>query len=107
MAAACRGGRRGLWVGLPPMQSDAFNRKAVRINSWAKRQVEAHACMSYVALDRIVGDDHGNFTSYRKIDDRLEKVRMVDGIHVTARGGTLISGALLELMKGGKALLGH
>lgn len=107
MTAACKGARKGIWIGLPPMQSEAFNRKAVRINSWAQRQVATHSCMKYVALDRVIGDESGNFTSYRKIDDHLQKIRMVDGIHVTAQGGTLISTSLMGLMDRGRGLLSH
>ncbi len=106
MAEACLGAKQAVWIGLPPMQSASFNRKALRINSWAQRQASRHSCMSYVGTERVLGDEEGRFTSYRQIDDRLEKVRMVDGIHVTARGGSLISSALLGLMTGG-GLLAH
>lgn len=111
MEAACKGTKKAIWVGLPPMQSEAFNRKAVRINSWAKRQAARHPCMEYVATDTVIGDERGNFVSYRKIGEHLEKIRMVDGIHVTARGGVLISSALLNFMSTGNlpgtSLLSH
>jgi hypothetical protein len=107
MDVACASASHGVWIGLPPMRSAAFNRKAMRINNWARRQVERRSCMTFVSLDHVIGDDHGHYVSYRKIDDRLEKVRMVDGIHVTAQGGTLISASLLDLMHGGEAALSH
>jgi hypothetical protein len=56
--------------------------------------------MGYVSLDNVIGDDQGRFASYLKVDDHLAKVRMVDGIHVTAQGGSLISTTLLGLMTG-------
>lgn len=107
MAAACGSARKGLWIGLPPMQSDAFNRKALRLNSWAKRKVAEHECMEFVALDKVIGDEKGRYVSYRKIDEHVEKIRMVDGIHVTARGGTLISSALMGLMGPSSESLAH
>jgi hypothetical protein len=103
MDGACKGGKRGVWVGLPPMQTDAFNRKALRINSLAQRQVARHPCMEYVSIDRVVGDENGNFVGYRKVEDRVEKIRMVDGIHITARGGSLVSSALIDVMRGALA----
>jgi hypothetical protein len=98
MAAACAGADRGVWIGLPPMKSAAFNRKALRINNWAQRQAAAHPCMQYVSLDHVIGDEQGSFTSYRKIKNSLEKVRNVDGIHITKAGGALVSAALVELL---------
>lgn len=98
MGAACAAADKAFWIGLPPMRSEAFNRKAVRINSWAKKQAEKHECMQYVASDKIIGDEKGRFATYVKVADKMEKVRMVDGIHVTARGGSILSSNLLEMM---------
>jgi hypothetical protein len=98
MDNACRGADKAYWVGLPPMKSAAFNRKAMRINNWAQKQAALHPCFQYVALDKVVGDDKGSFTSYRKIDDVLEKIRNPDGIHITKRGGSLVSSALIDLL---------
>lgn len=98
METACKGTPRALWIGLPPMRSQAFNRKIIRINTWAKRQARKHKCMEYLGLDNVIGDENGHFASYLKIADELEKVRMVDGIHVTARGGLVISDYLLPIL---------
>ena len=91
--------KRVLWIGLPPMQSAAFNRKAVRINSWAKRQAAARGCVEFVSLDDALGDGKGGFASYLKIDRALEKVRMVDGIHITAKGGRLVADAVIDRLR--------
>lgn len=98
METACKGSPRALWIGLPPMRSQAFNRKIIRINTWAKREARKHKCLEYLALDTVIGDENGRFASYLKIEDELEKVRMVDGIHVTARGGLVISDHLLPIL---------
>ena len=108
MDVACQGTDHGLWIGLPPMRDARFERKAERINAWAQRQVARHACMSYVPLDDVLGDERGRFASYLRIDDRLEKVRTLDGIHVTAQGGSLVSEALLtRLTQAGAAATSH
>lgn len=96
MDNACLSARKVVWIGLPPMKSPAFNRKTLRINNWARRQAAAHPCVEYIGLDRVIGDEKGLFTSYLKIDNSLEKVRNVDGIHITQKGGTLVSQALME-----------
>ena len=98
METSCQAVQRVLWIGLPPMRNPAFNRKITRINSWAKRQTKYHPCVEYVALDYVIGDENGKFVSYLKIKDDLEKVRMVDGIHITTRGGILISDHLLPIL---------
>lgn len=107
MAATCEAADKAFWVGLPPMRSAAFNRKAVRINSWAEKQAAKYPCMSYVSSDKLIGDEKGRFTTYVKVEDTMEKVRMVDGIHVTARGGSIISSSLLELMAAPAKTLAH
>jgi len=96
MTVACEGARHGIWVGLPPMRSEAFNRQRVRINSWAKRQSIRHPCMEYVATGPVIGDEHGQFASYLQVTGHLEQVRTADGVHVTARGGGLIATALID-----------
>ena len=37
----------------------------------------------------------GRYVTYRQVDRRLEKVRMTDGVHVTAKGGELVSRVVL------------
>jgi hypothetical protein len=103
MAAACEAADKAFWVGLPPMRSEAFNRKAVRINSWAKKTAEKHECMTFVPSDKIIGDRKGRYATYVKVADKMEKVRMVDGIHVTTRGGSILSSSLLDMMVSAKA----
>ena len=98
MDGACRGADKAYWIGLPPMKSATFNRKALRINNWAQKQAAAHPCFEFVGLDKVIGDKKGSFTSYLKVADTLEKVRNVDGIHITQKGGALVSQALINLI---------
>lgn len=98
MEIACQGSERVIWIGLPPMRNPSFNRKITRINSWAKRQAKHHPCVTYMALNHIIGDENGKFASYLKVHDEVEKIRMVDGIHITSHGGQLISEHLLPML---------
>jgi hypothetical protein len=97
---ACLGSRRVIWLGLPPMQSEAFDRKAARINNWVKKQTARRSCTNYFDLAAIVGDNAGRYASYLEIENHLKKVRTVDGIHITAVGGALVSDVLLKIMNG-------
>lgn len=98
MADTCKASTQGLWLALPPMRSPAFNRKAARLNTWARTEAGKHGCMRFVELSDVIGDPKGRFSSYLKIGERQEKVRTVDGIHVTGRGGAVISDSLMHLM---------
>lgn len=98
MHTACTQSKQAIWMSLPPMRSESFNRKVIRINNWAKRQSKKYPCMTYLDIDRVIGDSDGNFTSYQKIGDGMEKVRMVDGIHVTPSGGKLIAEHLIRVI---------
>lgn len=100
MSATCDSVQHGFWIGMPPMRDPVFARKMLRINAWAAHQVAAHPCMQYISTERLVGDQDGGFADYLQIQTHLEKVRMLDGIHVTAKGGTLISATLIDLLKG-------
>lgn len=104
MKSACQVAGKVLWFGLPPMKSANFDRKAHRINSWARKQAGLSGCVEFVATDRILGDDQGRYASYLKVGDRIEKIRMVDGIHVTKKGGKLVSRYLLDYFKGAESV---
>jgi len=102
MQTACLGAKKVLWLGLPPMKSVNFDRKTHRINSWTKKQAANSKCVEYVATDRILGDKEGRYASYIKVGNQLEKIRMVDGIHVTKKGGQLVSDFLVSYVGGRK-----
>ena len=99
MQTACVGAKKVLWFGLPPMKSVNFDRKAHRINSWTKKQALASGCVDFVPTDRMLGDEDGKFASYLKVGDHLEKIRTTDGIHVTKKGGQVVSDFLVDYVK--------
>ena len=102
MQSACLGAKKVLWLGLPPMKSVNFDRKAHRINNWTKKQARVSGCVDYIPTDRMLGDTDGKFASYVKVGDQLEKIRMVDGIHVTKKGGQVVSDFLVDYVKSNK-----
>lgn len=102
MQTACVGAKKVLWLGLPPMKSVNFDRKAHRINNWTKKQAHRSGCVDYIPTDRMLGDADGKFASYVKVGEHLEKVRMVDGIHVTKKGGQVVSDFLVDYVKSSK-----
>lgn len=98
MDSVCRGAPRGIWIGMPPMQEEAFDRKMSRINTWALRESGNHGCMKYLGLDGVIGDASGKFSSFLAVEDDYLRVRTADGIHVSNHGGKLIANALLPLL---------
>lgn len=100
MKSACEVSDKVVWFGLPPMKSANFERKAYRINGWAKKQAALSGCVDFVSTEKILGDENGKFTSYAKIGEHMEKIRMVDGIHVTKKGGLAVSQFLLDNYNG-------
>jgi hypothetical protein len=99
MATTCEGvTKKVLWLGLPPMRKQSFNRKINRINSWIKRQSHKFTCVEYHDLKQLYGDENGRFIAYKDIEDRLEKVRTSDGIHITRTGGQILSEHLSDRM---------
>jgi hypothetical protein len=99
MQTACVGAKKVIWLGLPPMKSVNFDRKAHRINSWTKKQALSSGCVDFVSTNHMLGDDEGKFASYLKVGDHLEKIRTTDGIHVTKKGGQVVSDFLVDYVK--------
>jgi hypothetical protein len=102
MQTACVGAKKVLWFGLPPMKSANFDKKTHRINSWTKKQALASGCVDFVPTDKMLGDEEGKFASYLKVGNQLEKIRTTDGIHVTKKGGQVVSDFLVDYIKSTK-----
>jgi hypothetical protein len=97
MARICQHAKKGLWIGLPPMQSPNFHKKAFRLNQWVARTSEKYPCMEYLDTAQIFGDQKGSYESYRTISGKVEKIRMVDGIHITKKGAQLLVDPVLKV----------
>lgn len=100
MALVCKKTPHAIWLGLPPMRSSTFNKKASHINTLVQTEAKHHECIEFVPLNHVIGDAQGRFATYLQVLGRLEKIRTTDGIHITARGGALISSTLMPRLAG-------
>ena len=104
MKIACQHTERAIWLSLPPMRDEAFQRKMLLLNALAHSVSSAHDCFKYVPLATILSPEDGTFTTYLQIKSEEVKVRASDGIHLTVRGSELITQSLLPLLKPSKPL---
>jgi len=87
------------WLGLPPMRDAGFDSRIKKLNSVYRDVTGESQNVFYFPLDTLIGDYALKFTSFLNIDDKLVKVRVDDGIHLTNEGGSVIAGKLLNQIK--------
>lgn len=110
MDLICKNSGQGIWIGLPPMQSNNFQRKAARLNQWIERTAERHTCIQYLDTARLLGNSEGKYLSYLTVDGKSEKIRMADGIHISKKGALLLMGPVFEALQlgaGHKSVMSH
>ncbi len=98
MEGICNKATLGVWVGLPPMQSPNFQKKASRLNQWIARTAEKYPCMKYLDTATVFGNPKGGFLSYLTIDGKSEKIRTTDGIHISKKGAVLLVEPVLGVL---------
>jgi hypothetical protein len=96
MSEICEYSENAIWIGLPPMQSKSFQRKSARLNHWILRGAEKNSCVKYIDSSTFLGDDAGQYASYKIVEGRSEKIRMPDGIHITKAGAQLLIDPVLH-----------
>lgn len=95
----CEGGRKVVWIGLPPMRPAGFDRRIGELNGLVEKEVAARsACAEYLPLAGVVGDARGRYTDRRKIAGRNQRVRDGDGIHLSAVGAEAAAVAALDAL---------
>jgi|GEM_PF-987929 len=87
------------WLGLPPMRDEGFDSRIKKLNSVYRDVTAESQNVLYFPLDTLIGDYALKFTSFLNIDDKLVKIRLDDGIHLTNEGGSVIAGKLLNQIK--------
>jgi len=96
----CEGGRKVVWVGLPPMRPAGFDKRIRELNGLVEKEVAARgACAAYLPLAEVVGDAQGRYTDRRKVAGRNQRVRDGDGIHLSAVGAEAAAAAALDTLE--------
>ena len=99
MEKICDNVESAVWIGLPPMKSRSFHRKVTRLNQLVIQSIKNVNCMHYLDTFPIFGDEAGQYLSYKKVENRNERIRMTDGIHITRGGASLLIDSALGLVK--------
>jgi hypothetical protein len=98
MEGICSKAALGVWVGLPPMQSPSFQKKALRLNQWIARTAEKYPCMKYLDTATVFGSPKGGYLSYLTMEGKSEKIRTTDGIHISKKGAVLLVEPVLGVL---------
>jgi S-formylglutathione hydrolase FrmB/lysophospholipase L1-like esterase len=82
-----------IWVGLPIMGREPYNGRAAVINQVAKAACQKSPnCRFFDAWD-ILADDQGRYSTFLPINDKKQRVRAKDSIHLTEAGGRIMAEA--------------
>lgn len=90
-----RSGAPVVWVGLPPMKSDAYNQRIALVNRIDYAVVKASPGTTWFSSAGLVGDADGRFQDYGKVRGATARLRQPDGIHFSDDGAELLTEKLL------------
>jgi hypothetical protein len=84
-----------VWVGLPPMKSDAYDARIALVNRIDYAVVSASPQAIWYSTAGIVGDGSGKFQDYGQVRGETARLRQQDGIHLSDDGAVLVVAKLL------------
>jgi len=84
-----------VWVGLPPMKSDAYDARIALVNRIDYAVVSASPKAIWFSSAGLVGDAQGRFQDFGEVHGATTRLRQPDGIHLTDDGATLLTARLL------------
>jgi uncharacterized protein len=91
------GGARVVWIGLPPMKHEGYNRKIQEINRIAYSEVSARPQAGWFNSTPYIGDVAGNFREFlASADGKIIRIRASDGIHLSDKGAALLTSELMR-----------
>jgi hypothetical protein len=88
-------GARVVWVGLPPMKSDAYDERIALVNRIDYAVVHASPRAIWYSTAGIVGDENGRFQDFGEVRGETARLRQGDGIHLSDDGAVLVVANLL------------
>jgi len=90
-------GAHVVWISLPPMKHEGYNRKIEEINRVAYTEVRARPQVSWFSSAPYVGDAAGNFREFMTSSNgKIVRIRAVDGIHLSDKGAALLTSELMR-----------
>ncbi|MDR0481506.1 MAG: DUF459 domain-containing protein [Gallionellaceae bacterium] len=86
-----------VWISLPPMRLEKFNEHINLLNRIDYAVVSQNPRAHWLNSASSLGDAKGNYREYaRGKNDRVIRLRGVDGIHMSDEGAKLLAAPLLE-----------
>jgi hypothetical protein len=94
MDVLAAGGRRVVWIGMPPMRDPGLNASARRVNDIFRRQAAWRPAVTYVDAYAMFAGPRGAYT------DRIGGgvVRLTDGVHLNVAGSELLATRVLRVI---------
>jgi hypothetical protein len=89
------GGATVVWVGLPPMKSDAYDERIALVNRIDYAVVHASPQAVWFSTAALVGDESGRFQDFGTVHGQMARLRQPDGIHLSDDGAWLVVAKLL------------
>ena len=84
-----------VWLGLPPMKSDAYDARIALVNRIDYAVVSASPRAIWFSTAGLVGDAAGRFQDFGQVQGKMTRLRQGDGIHLSDDGAVLIVAKLL------------
>jgi S-formylglutathione hydrolase FrmB/lysophospholipase L1-like esterase len=83
------------WIGLPIMGQETYNQRTIAINEVAAQAcAEASNCRFFDSWDILA--DKGQYSTFLTINQKRQRVRAKDLIHLTEAGGRILAEAFLN-----------
>jgi hypothetical protein len=93
----CDQDRKVFWLGLPPMEKKAFNKRIRKLDTFLAETLAASgSCVRYLPTKDVLGGDNGKFAERLLVKRHHVRVREPDGIHITQSGGALVADLVLK-----------
>ena len=89
-------GTQVIWLGLPPMKSDAYNARIALVNRIAYTVVQANPQATWFSTAGLIGENDGSFRDFGDIGGKTTRLRASDGIHFSDEGATLVTDRLMS-----------
>jgi lysophospholipase L1-like esterase len=89
------GGATVVWLGLPPMKSDAYDSRIALVNRIDYEVMMASPNAVWFSTAGLVGDSGGKFQDFGSVHGSTARLRQPDGIHLSDDGASLIAERLL------------
>jgi uncharacterized protein len=84
-----------VWMGLPPMKSDAYDARIAVVNRIDYEVVSGSSQAIWYSTAGLVGDGNGRFQDFGEVRGETARLRQQDGIHLSDDGAVLVVAKLL------------